>query len=200
MTIELTDRVVLTDRIEMADSGELTLDDLFERLEQMPVPEGYKVEIVKGAVFMSPQRKLHWDTISAVYEQLRTRYARKRLASDVRFDFPGLNGLCPDLVALKEDAKADDKGRCKPEDMEFVLEVISRSTAANDYGDKKAVYAEAEVPVYLIVDPYTGRCHLHTHPKGGEYLSELKVAFGEPIDLTGTVVKLTLTTDEFSRD
>lgn len=199
MTIELTDRVVPTDRIEMAASGELTLDYLFERLEQMPVPEGYKVEIVKGAIFMSPQRRNHWDTISAVYEQLRAQYARKRLTSDVRFDFPGLNGLCPDLVALKEDAKADDKGRCRPEDMEFVLEVISKSTAANDYGDKKAVYAEAEVPVYLIVDPYTGRCHLYTHPKGGEYLSELTVAFGEPIDLTGTVVGLTLTTDDFSR-
>lgn len=97
MTIELTDRVAPTDRIEMADSGELTLDYVFERLEQMSVPEG-----------------------------------------------------------------------------------ISKSTATNDYGDKKAVYAEAGVPVYLIADPYTGRCHLSTHPKGGEYLSELTVAFGEP--------------------
>ncbi|MCW2868835.1 MAG: hypothetical protein JWL99_155 [Streptomyces oryziradicis] len=47
MTIELTDR------IEMAESDELTLDDLFEMLERMPVPEGYKVEIVEGTVYVA---------------------------------------------------------------------------------------------------------------------------------------------------
>ncbi|SCD54239.1 hypothetical protein GA0115245_108415 [Streptomyces sp. di188] len=41
---------VLEDRIEMAESGdELTLDMMFEWLEKMPVPEGYKAEIVGGA-------------------------------------------------------------------------------------------------------------------------------------------------------
>ncbi len=40
---------VLEDRIEMAESGdELTLDMMFEWLEKMPVPEGYKAEIVGG--------------------------------------------------------------------------------------------------------------------------------------------------------
>ena len=55
---------VLDDRIEMADESKgLTLDVLFERLERMPVPEGYKVEIVEGAIFMSPQRDTHWEII-----------------------------------------------------------------------------------------------------------------------------------------
>lgn len=41
---------VLADRIEMAEStGDLTLDAMFEWLEKMPVPEGYKTEIVGGA-------------------------------------------------------------------------------------------------------------------------------------------------------
>jgi Uma2 family endonuclease len=193
--------IELTDRIEMAESDELTLDDLFEMLERMPVPEGYKVEIVEGTVYMSPQGKRRWDIIFDVAEQLRAGYARKRLTSDVRFDFPGhLNGFCPDLAALKAGAKADAKGKCDPRDIEFVLEVISKSTAPNDYGPKKAVYAEAEVPVYLVADRYTRRCHLYTHPKGGEYQSELTVAFGEPVDLTGTVVALTLTTEDFGLD
>jgi Uma2 family endonuclease len=190
---------MLTDRIEMAESDELTLDELFDRLERMPVPEGYKVEIVGGAVFMSPQRRTHWDIIFDVAEQLRARYARKRLTSDVLYHFPGeLNGFCPDLAALAEDAKPDGKGNYSCRDIEFVLEVISKPTAHNDYGPKKAVYAETEVPVYLVADPYTRRCHLFTRPEAGAYRSETIVEFGLPVDMSHTLVGLSVATDEFS--
>jgi hypothetical protein len=63
---------VLEDRIEMAHaSGELTLDIMFEWLEKLPIPEGTKVEIVGGNVFMSPQRQTHFEIIYAILEQLR---------------------------------------------------------------------------------------------------------------------------------
>ncbi|WP_031478832.1 Uma2 family endonuclease [Streptomyces bicolor] len=193
---------VLDDRIEMAESsGELTLDMLFEWLEKMPVPEGYKTEIVGGHIFMSPQRDTHWDIITDIFEQLRTKYPRRRIKSDVRIDYPGrLNGFATDVTALAESAQKDDKGRWQYEDVEFVAEVISKDTAANDYGPKKTAYALAEVPVYLIVNPYTAEWHLHTLPKDGEYHSEVSFPFGEDIDLTSTPVGLTLKTDEFPRD
>lgn len=186
--------------IRMADtSDEPTLDMMFEWLE--PTPEGFKVEIVEGAVYMSPQRDTHWDIILDVIEQLRTKYPRKRIKSDVRIDFPGhLNGFASDVVLLREGAAQDDKGRWSYEDVEFVAEVISKSTRANDYGSKMATYAAAGVPVYLIVDPYTGEWHLHTLPKGDEYRSTLTLDFGESVDMTGTVVDLTLTTSDFPRD
>ncbi|MFD7894053.1 Uma2 family endonuclease [Streptomyces sp. NPDC059743] len=193
--------VIDTDRIAMADeSDELTLDTLFELLEKMPVPEGYKVEIVGGAVYMSPQRQVHWEIILGFVEQLRAKYPRARLASDVRIDFPGhLNGFCSDVAAMADDAVKDSSGRWRHEDIEFVAEVISKGTAVNDYGPKKDVYAAAGVPVYVIADPYTGRCHVYTQPKDGEYISDLTIAFGVEIDLTATAVGLTLKTDEFPR-
>jgi Uma2 family endonuclease len=190
--------IALMDRTEMAESGELTLDELFERLEHMPVPEGFKVEIVEGTVCMSPQRRVHWHLIACVYEELRKKHPMTRLLSDVRIDFPGnLNGFCPDLVLVKEGAQEDSKGLWDYRDIEFVLEVISKGTGPNDYGPKKAVYAEAGVPVYLVVDPYTTRCRLFTHPNGSEYKSELTVVFGESIKLDDTPVGLTLSTEEF---
>ncbi|HEY9438488.1 MAG TPA: Uma2 family endonuclease, partial [Streptomyces sp.] len=73
-------------------------------------------------------------------------------------------------------------------------------TAANDYGPKKATYAVAGVPVYLIADPYTGTWHLHTLPKDDEYRSVLSLDFGTPVDLTSTVVGLTLDSADFPRD
>ncbi|GHH90784.1 Uma2 family endonuclease [Streptomyces capillispiralis] len=193
---------VLEDRIEMAESGdELTLDMMFEWLEKMPVPEGYKTEIVGGHIFMTPQRDTHFQIIFDLLEQLRAEYPRKRLASDVRIDFPGrLNGFACDVAAFADGSVKDSRGHWRHQDIEFIAEVISRDTAANDYGPKKDTYASAGVPVYLIVDPYTGEWHLHTLPKDGTYHAGLSFGFGEEIDLTRTAVGLVLKTDEFPRD
>ncbi|MEE1800570.1 Uma2 family endonuclease [Streptomyces sp. JV176] len=182
-------------------SAELTLDRLFDALEKMPVPEGVKVEIVEGNIFMSAQRQVHWDITLDIIEQLRAAYPRKRLASDVRIDFPGhFNGFCSDVAALAEGSVQDDKGRWRHEDVEFVVEVISKRTAVNDYGSKKITYATAGVPAYLIADPFTGRCHLFTGPKDREYTTELSVAFGRDINLGAARTGLVLKTDEFPRD
>ncbi len=190
---------VLDDRIEMAEECvELTLDVLFEWLEKMPIPEGTKVEIVGGNIFRSPQRQNHWEIIFGIAEQLRAKYPRKRLASDVRIDFPGhLNGFACDLAAMAERSVKNSRGRWRYQDVEFVAEVISKDTAANDHGPKKDAYAAAEVPAYLIVDPHTGEWHLHTLPKDGKYHSNVSFSFGEDIDLTGTPVGLVIETDEF---
>ncbi|OKI10249.1 hypothetical protein A6A06_02135 [Streptomyces sp. CB02923] len=183
----------------MAESDEFSLDAMFDWLERMPVPEGFKAEIVEGAVVMSPQRDNHWDIIAAIYDQLRTRYPRKRVKSDVRIDFPGrLNGFACDVVALREGAEKE-KGLWQYQDIEFVAEVISRGTSRNDYGLKLKAYAVAEVPVYLIVDPYSGTWRRYTLPKDGKYHHYLTLDFGEPVDLTETVVGLTLDTAEFDR-
>ncbi|WP_436845346.1 Uma2 family endonuclease [Streptomyces sioyaensis] len=184
----------------MAESGEL--DDLFERLEQMHVPEGYKVEIVEGDVFMAPQRDVHWQTIRRIVRALEDRFGLDApVTSDVRIDFPGeLNGFAPDVAKFTDSAEKDERGRWRYQDVEFVAEVISKGTAANDYGPKRRVYATAGIPVYLIADPYTGRCRVFTHPQDGDYKVDLTLAYGQPIDLTDTVVGITLSTDDFPRD
>ncbi|MFG3498719.1 Uma2 family endonuclease [Streptomyces sp. NPDC047928] len=196
MTVVANDRTCMAD-----DSDERTLDEMFEALERMGVPEGYKAEIVGGHIFMSPQRDTRWDIIADIYDQLRTAYPRKRVKSDVRIDYPGhLNGFATDVTLLAEDAVKNEKGQWRCEDVLFVAEVVSRSTGMNDYGPKKAAYAAAGVPVYLIVDPYTGKWVVHGQPKDGEYAFEARSVFGEPVDLTGTPVGLTLGTGDFPRD
>jgi Uma2 family endonuclease len=194
--------VVESGRIDMADDNAERLDEWFERLEQMPVPEGIKVEIVGGIVFMSPQRKVHWEIIRRIVRALEDKFGMDvQVLSDVRIDFPGPeNGFCPDVAKLRDGAVEDSRGRWRFEDVEFIAEVISKGTALNDYGPKKIAYAVAEVPVFLIVDPYTGKCLLHTQPKDGDYMTETKVAFGQPVDLTSTPLGLTLSTDKFPRD
>ncbi|GGT24868.1 Uma2 family endonuclease [Streptomyces chromofuscus] len=193
--------VVMTDRIEMADDNAQRLDEWFALLERM-VPEGIKAEVVEGAVHMVPQRDAHWQIIRRIIHALEDRFGRDiNVTTDVRIDFPGFeNGFCPDVMKLRDDAERDPERGWRHEDVEFVAEVISRGTGMNDYGPKKAAYAEAEVPVYLIADPYQGRCHVFTDPKGGEYRTESRFDFGERIDLTHTLLDLTLDTATFPRD
>ncbi|MFJ9181049.1 Uma2 family endonuclease [Streptomyces sp. NPDC102360] len=194
MTAEAIDRI----DIDMATVNEQILDEMFD---QMTIPEGYKAEIVEGIVYMSPQRDTHWEIIADIYEQLRTKYPRKRVKSDVRIDYPGnLNGFATDVTLVSETAEKNAKGLWLWQDVVFVAEVISKGTAQNDYGPKKTAYAAAEVPVYLVADPYQGKCHLYTQPKGGEYVSELTVAFGTDVGMTDSPVGLTLDTTEFPRD
>ncbi|MFF8596510.1 Uma2 family endonuclease [Streptomyces sp. NPDC015220] len=193
---------VLADRIEMADANTKRLDEWFERLERMPVPEGFRVEIVGGNIHVTPQRDTHWGVIRRIVRALEDEFGMDVMVfSDVRIDFPGHeNGFCPDVAMLGDSAKKDDEGRWRHQDVEFVAEVISEGTAANDYGPKKTAYALAGVPVYLIVDPYRARCHLYTQPKDGEYLTDTSVAFGAEVDMTTTPLGLTLRTDGFPRD
>jgi Uma2 family endonuclease len=195
---------VLEDRIEMADADANTrhLDEWFERLERMPVPEGFRVEIVGGNVFMTPQRDTHWLVIREFLWALEDRFGRGvKVFSDVRIDFPGYqNGFCPDIAMLKDSAKKDDTGHWRYQDVEFVAEVISKGTGPNDYGPKKLAYAEAEVPVYVVADPYVGRCYVYTDPQDGDYEKREAFDFGTDIDLTGTVADLILKTDRFPRD
>ncbi|MEU1041374.1 Uma2 family endonuclease [Streptomyces sp. NPDC005551] len=193
---------VLEDRIEMADdNGEPTLDALFESIERA-APEGFKAEVVEGAVFMVPQRSTHWMIIRRIVHALDDTFGMDALVlSDVRIDFPGhRNGFCPDVAKLRDGARQDATGHWLTQDIEFVAEVLSKATAPNDYGPKKSAYACAEVPVYLIVDPYTGKCHVHTQPKNGDYVTETTVAFGGDVELTVSGTGLTLATGDFPRD
>ncbi|MFE9937203.1 Uma2 family endonuclease [Streptomyces hirsutus] len=193
---------VVDDRIAMADANTQRLDEWFERLERMPVPEGFRVEIVGGNVHMTPQRDTHWGIIRRIVRAVEDRFGMDVMVfSDVRIDFPGHeNGFCPDVAVLRESARKDDEGHWRYQDIEFIAEVISEGMASNDYGPKKAAYATAEVPLYVIADPYRARCYVYTHPRNGDYTTRTKVDFGDTLDLTGTVADLKLGTDGFPRD
>lgn len=185
----------------MANDNAERLDELFELIERM-VPEGYKAEVVEGAIQVVPQRNVHWQNIRGILHALEDRFGRDALImTDVRIDFPGYrNGFCPDMAKFRDGAEPNEEGRWRYEDIEFIAEVISRGTGMNDYGPKQTTYAEAGVPVYLIVDPYVGRCHIYTNPKNGEYLTESKADFGDKVDLTHTLLGLTIDTAKFPRD
>ncbi|GAB2880476.1 Uma2 family endonuclease [Streptomyces mayteni] len=193
--------LVMIDRTQMPSTDGLSLDKLFEHLERT-TPEGFRAEIVGGGIFMSPQRDTHWEIIRRFVRALERHFGEEvKVKSDVRVDFPGdRNAFCPDVAKLSDDAEKDGHGRWRYKDIEFIAEVISKDTAQNDYGRKREAYAAAGIPVHVIVDPYAKKCLVSTEPEGDRYRTEVTVKFGDPIDLTGTVVDMVIPTDRFPHD
>ncbi|MEU1791324.1 Uma2 family endonuclease [Streptomyces sparsogenes] len=94
----------------------------------------------------------------------------------------------PDLVVV--DADIDEhliENSCyDPVAFRLVLEVTS-SNYNNDLRNKVAAYAEAKIPVYLIVNRKHGRVHVLTDPVAGGYDTHRVHAPGEQITLPDSI-------------
>lgn len=70
--------------------------------------DGYKVEIIRGDIMMSPVRPVHTKTMVRLWRQLETMVGPEwEFISDVRSPFPEHDSeLCPDLALIPR-AEAD---------------------------------------------------------------------------------------------
>jgi Uma2 family endonuclease len=194
----------VTHRLETAMSAlavdhdpEQNWDGLVRFWEGMEWPEGSKVEIIEGIVTVAPppsnahnkiadkvQRRLYqvipedWG----VYQTLGTAV-------------PSRDGLyIPDIaVAPVEVLDAAASNYIPAAAAELVVEITSKSNASNDRIKKAAGYAQAGVPLYLLIDswaPGGPTVTLHGEPQGDVYRVLRAGKFGdaitlpEPFDLT----------------
>ncbi|MFI7402803.1 Uma2 family endonuclease [Streptomyces sp. NPDC049541] len=172
-----------------------------EIMERHP---GYRVEIIGGHLLVTPSpdapharslTKLMRPFIAAGLDDDETE-----VLQSVAIKLPtGDEDYCiPDLVVV--DADIDDhfidNNAYDPVCFRLVLEVTS-SNWRDDLKTKVAAYAEAKVPVYLVVDRKHRRLHVLTDPTGSEYKSHRPYAPGETVTLPDTIgAKVTLDVDE----
>ncbi|MFK4065872.1 Uma2 family endonuclease [Streptomyces sp. NPDC029674] len=185
------------------DGGERAqVHQLLQLLHRTPFRGlGYVAQAIDGATIMTAQRQGHRRIAHDIADQLRCKYPGESPTSDRRIDFPGhLNVFVPHVVAIREGKAPAPDGRWRCTDIDVVVEVTCGSTSHYNFGPKLTAYATAQVPLYFIADPTTAKCHLFSHPKDGDYLSRLTVAFGLEVDLTAAAPDLILKTDRFPRD
>ncbi|AVH56922.1 MULTISPECIES: Uma2 family endonuclease [Streptomyces] len=166
-------------------------------MDQMP---GYRVEIIGGQILVTPPP-------DGAHARALTKLMRPFIASGL--DEEETNVLqavglwlpeenkgfaVPDLAVVDGDFEEHlVKRNCyDPVCFRLVLEVTS-SNRTTDLRIKDSVYAEAKIPVYVIVDRQHQRLHVLTDPAGGEYASHRVHAPGEIAQLPDSIgAKVTL--------
>ncbi|MFB7913942.1 Uma2 family endonuclease [Streptomyces sp. NPDC056061] len=160
-------------------------------MEQHP---GYRVEIIGGVITVAPPPDgPHADALTTVmipFLAAGLHGEETRVLQGIGLWLPGgpEDYAIPDLAIV--DADRDDhliENNCyDPAVFRLVLEVTS-GNYNNDLRNKVAAYAEAKIPVYMIVDRKHGRLHVLTEPMGGGYDSHQVYAPGQSVTLPESI-------------
>ncbi|TXC99147.1 Uma2 family endonuclease [Streptomyces sp. ISID311] len=182
--------------MEMTAVDERRMTELFENLE---VPEGIKMELLRGEIVMMAGPDLvHNLIVEAVFDQIPRQKWHRLQTQDI--DMLSENSEPqPDLVVLERGA-VPESGRLMPTGVvTMLIEVVSKTSVDRDYGIKRAIYAAGKAPAYLIIDPIMAQCVLLTEPVGkgeeADYSVQRITKFGDPVPLE--LLGLELDTSEF---
>ena len=99
---------------------------------------------------------------------------------------------CPDGVLAPIAHFAGQGQWADPRGTLMVVEVTSydRDTDHRDRVEKPAAYAEADLPVYLLIDRDACETVVHSEPGGGKYRSIRFHPFGTRVDIPGLGIEL----------
>jgi Uma2 family endonuclease len=171
--------------------------------EQTDAPEGCKVEIIEGIITVAPMPTSNHNAVIWKLARHLTRNLPEGLGiyQNQNIIVPSREGnFVPDLLVAPEDAlDGVPSSGTSPDVVELVVEVTSPSNARHDRRSKRIGYAQAGVPLYLLVDlhaPSGPLVTLYGEPSGDVYRVLAEVKFGEEIHLPAPF-ELTLDTSEF---
>jgi Uma2 family endonuclease len=165
---------------------------------------GYRVEIIGGLLIVSPPPNVaHARALSRLR---RPFYAagldggETEVLEGVGLWLPaGVEDYAiPDLAVVDGDIEDHlAENNCyDPIAFRLVLEVTS-SNYQNDLRGKVTAYAQAKIPVYVIVDRQHQRLHVLTEPAGNKYANHRVHAPGEIVTLPDSIgAKVSLDVDE----
>jgi Uma2 family endonuclease len=175
------------------DSSPGEAEVLLEGFLKLGTPEGFRAELIEGEIVVSPppggtHEADIWSIVRQVTEQSATKMAfsgNKGLLLDRGGPCPK-NHVIPDGVFVPSRRgsfyDADPWMRCGG--VALVVEVTS-DRPDRDRMAKRQCYATAGVPLYLLVDREQQTVTLFSEPKDdpGDYLEDVRVAFGHPLQL-----------------
>ena len=123
------------------------------------LPEGHRAELIDGQLYdMAPPSRIHHKLISQ-FMLVLAQYIRDHRSTcevypapfAVNLDAEDKDWVEPDISVICDTSKLDDRGCNGAPDL--VVEVVSPSSRRIDYSTKNALYSEAGVREYWIVDP-----------------------------------------------
>ncbi|MDE7211834.1 MAG: Uma2 family endonuclease [Lachnospiraceae bacterium] len=130
-----------------------TIEDIYA------LPEGQRAELVDGQLYMmSPPNRVH-QKLSNRLSQKITNYIDSNHGNcevytapfAVFLDADDKTYVEPDISVVCDGSKLNDQGCNGAPD--FIIEIVSPSSRKMDYSTKNALYSNAGVREYWIVDP-----------------------------------------------
>lgn len=166
----------------------VTLDEYERMCETGVFEQDARVELIRGEIVDMPPSGPEHESIVARLDRILNR-----LAGDAALVWPQGNAIRlpgtssrpqPDITILRwRDDFYKDK-RPVPDDVILLIEVAETSLKY-DRGSKRALYAEAGITEYWVVNVTGGTVEVYTDPGEGEYKLVSKVRRGEALQLPG---------------
>ncbi|MEU9912459.1 Uma2 family endonuclease [Streptomyces sp. NPDC051001] len=178
---------LMTERPTISGSEPRSFEALLDDLDELIVPDGYKAEIIRGSIVLSPWSKGYYeDVMEMVCDQLRPHLpeGHRISSSPFLYVFPGdERAFGPDIHAAPRQAFRTSSNRLDGEALVFVGELTSTSTRDDDLTDKVRVYGRAGVPVYLVLDMQEEQATVFWTPSAKGYESHCTLPFGEKLPM-----------------
>lgn len=180
---------------------ELTLGEAADLLSRA-LP-GHRVEILQGRLTVTPppdgSHALSLSWLVVAFDRAGARAAGLRYVQGVGLWLPTLPAdfAIPDFSIVEEDFRDAlvQKNCYAPNVFRLVVEVTSADWS-DDLGPKVECYAEAGVPVYVVVDRKHDEVLLHQDPVNGKYPAPERFRRGQSVPVPVVVgVSLDLPVD-----
>ena len=177
-------------------------EELLGVLDELNVPDGYKAEIIRGSIVVSPWSKGYYHRVmQLLFKQLEPHLPEGHVIDygPFLYVFPG--DACaygPDIHAVHERAFETESNRLDGEALSFVAELTSPYTRNDDLTGKVEVYAKAGVPIYLLLDMQEEQATVYGSPTATGYKVHISKPFGEKLPIPDPI-GCTLDTTEFNR-
>ncbi|RFU84349.1 Uma2 family endonuclease [Streptomyces triticagri] len=182
---------------------ELTLGEAADLLSHA-LPPGHRVEILQGRLTVTPppdgSHALSLTSLIEAFAAAGARQAGLRYVQGIGLWLPGRSEdyAVPDLSVVDDDFRdAHVQKNCyAPNVFRLVLEVTS-SNWSDDLGPKVECYAEAGVPVYVVVDRKHDEVLLYQGPEDGRYPAPERFERGQQVrvpEAVGVTVELSVDT------
>ncbi|WSQ10751.1 Uma2 family endonuclease [Streptomyces sp. NBC_01231] len=173
--------------ITISGTGTPSFEDMLDALDELYVPAGFKAEIIRGNIVVSPWSKGYYTRVmKLVCSQLEPHLPKGHgiERAPQLFVFPGQErAYGPDIHAAHERVYETDSNRLEGEALSFVAELTSPSTRVDDLTDKVETYGKAGVPVYLVLDMQEEQAIVFGSPSAQGYEVRLTKPFGEKLDI-----------------
>jgi Uma2 family endonuclease len=171
-------------------------ESLSKLLSEAAEKGGFKVEWYSGKIVMQASASAFHNLIVA--ETMRQIPGEAWWAlPDMGVGTPGDHrGPQPDIAVVAAGSLRADENPVRKELVAAVIEVTSKTTRSEDYGDKPEIYAGMGIPVYVIIDRGRDTVRVLSDPGNGRYQVETASPFGKPFTLPPPVA-LTIDTTTF---